>query len=572
MIIVFEMSNDYKLIIPLMMATVLATLLAEHLHKESIYTLKLKLKGITLQRGRDVDVLQAVTVGEVISRDFDSVNADATLEQLSDRFTQTHRHGFPILDAEGKLCGVVTISDLDRAVSDQLPDNATALDIGIPRKELLVATPNESVGVALARMGTRGLGRLPVVADDDPNQLLGLIRRADIIRAYDIALSRRADLAIPRQAHLAAQPGRHRLFGDRAGTWRQGRRQTAGGDLARLPRKVHPRLGASPRTHAHPARRYRLYARRPSDRVRQFGGLGDHPRLSARRPRPAVSALRVTREPRRMSPPAFITALSEALGRAQASRQTSADGQDFLSRRPDRAEDLESAIRIFFEFLYGYESLEIDRPCVTVFGSARFAADHPYALMAYALGGELARAGYAVMTGGGPGIMQAANRGAYDVGGLSIGCSVKLDFEPGPNPYINHSVEFDHFFVRKAMMVKYSCAFVVLPGGFGTLDEVFETLTLIKRGNSRLPRHRTGPRLFASCKTSSSNRSSPKAPLAWTRWTFSASRTPCRRRSPSSARTARCRTPPTDAYRRPFPRASHETGIAGLVSQRLRLS
>ncbi len=181
-----------------------------------------------------------------------------------------------------------------------------------------------------------------------------------------------------------------------------------------------------------------------------------------------------------MSPPAFITALSEALGRAQASRQTSADGQDFLSRRPDRAEDLESAIRIFFEFLYGYESLEIDRPCVTVFGSARFAADHPYALMAYALGGELARAGYAVMTGGGPGIMQAANRGAYDAGGLSIGCSVKLDFEPGPNPYINHSVEFDHFFVRKAMMVKYSCAFVVLPGGFGTLDEVFETLTLIE--------------------------------------------------------------------------------------------
>ncbi len=193
-LIVFEMSNDYKLIIPLMMATVLATLLAEHLHKESIYTLKLKLKGITLQRGRDVDVLQAVTVGEVISRDFDSVNTDATLEQLSDRFTQTHRHGFPILDAEGKLCGVVTISDLDRAVSDQLPDSATALDIGIPRKELLVATPNESVGVALARMGTRGLGRLPVVADDDPNQLLGLIRRADIIRAYDIALSRRADL------------------------------------------------------------------------------------------------------------------------------------------------------------------------------------------------------------------------------------------------------------------------------------------------------------------------------------------------------------------------------------------
>ena len=193
-IIVFEMSNDYKLIIPLMMATVLATLLAEHLHKESIYTLKLKLKGITLQRGRDVDVLQGVTVGEVISRDFDSVNKDATLDELSDRFTQTHRHGFPILDEQDKLCGMVTITDLDRALADQLPSNTTALDIGVPRDGLLVAAPSESVGIALARMGTRGLGRLPVVAEDDPNLLLGLIRRADIIRAYDIALSRRADL------------------------------------------------------------------------------------------------------------------------------------------------------------------------------------------------------------------------------------------------------------------------------------------------------------------------------------------------------------------------------------------
>ncbi len=193
-LIVFEMSNDYKLIIPLMLATGLSTLLAEHLHKESIYTLKLKLKGITLQRGRDVDVLQAVSVGEVLSRDFDSVSKDVALDELSDLFSKTHRHGFPILDEEGKLRGVVTISDLDRALADQLPAETTALEIGTPRAKLLVAAPNESVGVALARMGMRGLGRLPVVAEDDPDRLLGLIRRADIIRAYDIALSRRADV------------------------------------------------------------------------------------------------------------------------------------------------------------------------------------------------------------------------------------------------------------------------------------------------------------------------------------------------------------------------------------------
>lgn len=154
--------------------------------------------------------------------------------------------------------------------------------------------------------------------------------------------------------------------------------------------------------------------------------------------------------------------------------------RSFFSGKRARAEDLESAIRIFLEFLQGYESLEIDRPCVTVFGSARFPSSHPYYRMAQELGRLLAKAGYAVMTGAGPGIMEAANRGAYEAGGLSIGCSVYLDFEQGPNPYLNHYIEFDHFFVRKAMMFKYSCAFAVMPGGFGTLDEVFEALTLIQ--------------------------------------------------------------------------------------------
>lgn len=151
-----------------------------------------------------------------------------------------------------------------------------------------------------------------------------------------------------------------------------------------------------------------------------------------------------------------------------------------LTSRHDREEDLESAIRVFLEILRGYESLDFEGPCVTVFGSSRFASDHPYYDRARRLGRSLAEAGYCVMTGGGPGIMEAANRGAQEVGGLSMGCSINLPFEKGPNPYVDRFVRFDHFFVRKVMLVKYSSAFVVMPGGFGTLDEVFETLTLMQ--------------------------------------------------------------------------------------------
>ncbi|MCP5519714.1 MAG: TIGR00730 family Rossman fold protein [Verrucomicrobiales bacterium] len=152
----------------------------------------------------------------------------------------------------------------------------------------------------------------------------------------------------------------------------------------------------------------------------------------------------------------------------------------FLKGRREHSEELESAIRIFLEFLRGFESLEFDRPCVTVFGSARFRPSHPYYKLARSVGRELAGAGYAVMTGGGPGIMEAANRGAKEAGGLSIGCNIQLPMEQEPNPYLDQFVEFDHFFVRKVMLVKYSCAFVILPGGFGTLDEAFESLTLMQ--------------------------------------------------------------------------------------------
>ncbi|OHB68272.1 MAG: Rossman fold protein, TIGR00730 family [Planctomycetes bacterium RBG_13_62_9] len=154
--------------------------------------------------------------------------------------------------------------------------------------------------------------------------------------------------------------------------------------------------------------------------------------------------------------------------------------KEFLKGRQNRADELESAVRYFLEFLKGFESLHVTEPAVTVFGSARFPEGHRYYELAREVGRRLADADYTVITGGGPGIMEAANRGAKEAGGLSIGCNITLYREQKPNAYLDDFVQFDHFFVRKVMLVKYSRAFVVLPGGFGTLDEVFETVTLIQ--------------------------------------------------------------------------------------------
>ena len=154
----------------------------------------------------------------------------------------------------------------------------------------------------------------------------------------------------------------------------------------------------------------------------------------------------------------------------------------FLSGRRSREADLESAVRFFLEFLRGFESFDFAEPCVTVFGSARIGPDHEYYKLARRMGSALAEAGYAVMTGGGPGIMEAANRGAKEAGGLSLGCNIRLPSEQQPNAYLDRFIQFEHFFVRKVMLVKFSSAFVVMPGGFGTLDEAFEVATLIQTG------------------------------------------------------------------------------------------
>lgn len=154
----------------------------------------------------------------------------------------------------------------------------------------------------------------------------------------------------------------------------------------------------------------------------------------------------------------------------------------FLSGRRAREADLESAVRFFLEFLRAFESFDFDRPCVTVFGSARLGESNRYYQLAREVGAGLARAGFAVMTGGGAGVMEAANRGAREAGGLSLGCNISLPREQRPNPYLDRFIQFDHFFARKVMLVKYSKAFVVFPGGFGTLDEAFEVATLMQNG------------------------------------------------------------------------------------------
>jgi uncharacterized protein (TIGR00730 family) len=149
-----------------------------------------------------------------------------------------------------------------------------------------------------------------------------------------------------------------------------------------------------------------------------------------------------------------------------------------LSRR----KELVLVLRAVRDFIAGFRALHFEGPCVTVFGSARYDASHPYYELGREVGQGIATLGFTVMTGGGPGLMEAANRGAREAGGRSVGCNVELPHEQLANPYLDRSVTCRYFFVRKVLLFKYSYAFVALPGGFGTLDELFEALTLIQTG------------------------------------------------------------------------------------------
>lgn len=154
----------------------------------------------------------------------------------------------------------------------------------------------------------------------------------------------------------------------------------------------------------------------------------------------------------------------------------------YLEGPKSRSYELVFAIKVFWEFIQAFRKLHFVGPCITVFGSARFKEDHPYYIAAREFGKRIANLGFTTMTGGGPGIMEAANRGAFENGGRSVGCNIILPHEQFENPYLTSSVTFEHFFVRKTILVKYSFAFIIMPGGFGTMDELYETLTLIQTG------------------------------------------------------------------------------------------
>jgi uncharacterized protein (TIGR00730 family) len=186
------------------------------------------------------------------------------------------------------------------------------------------------------------------------------------------------------------------------------------------------------------------------------------------------------RPPRRR---AGRTSVTPAATKRMHGEATATEDEKLLQRKPAPAfldSDPWRALRILSEFVEGFDAMARVGPAVTVFGSARTGRDSELYRLARTIGRRLAEAGYAVITGGGPGIMEAANRGCREGGGLSVGCNIELPMEQGLNPYVDLGIEFRYFFARKTMFVKYADAFVILPGGFGTLDELFEALTLIQ--------------------------------------------------------------------------------------------
>ena len=152
----------------------------------------------------------------------------------------------------------------------------------------------------------------------------------------------------------------------------------------------------------------------------------------------------------------------------------------FLEGRQSRRRELYFIVKVMWEFIKGLRNLHFVGPCITIFGSARLKDGTPEYQQTCEIAGKIAQLGFTIMTGGGPGIMEAANRGAKEVGGRSVGVNIELPFEQNPNPYLDRSVDIRYFFVRKVLLLKYSYGFVIMPGGFGTLDEFFETITLIQ--------------------------------------------------------------------------------------------
>ncbi len=193
-LLLFEMTRDYRIILPLMFAVMISLLLSQRLQHDSVYTLGLARKGIRLERGRDVDVMESVQVGDVMLPETFALPLDFPVAALAEQFLQTGRHGFAVTNPDGSLCGIVSLEDYRRVLTGEHGPFEKLTVSAIATRQLITAFPDETVGAALRRMSPRDLSRLPVVAREDPRHLLGMVRRSDIVRAYDVALSRRAVL------------------------------------------------------------------------------------------------------------------------------------------------------------------------------------------------------------------------------------------------------------------------------------------------------------------------------------------------------------------------------------------
>jgi len=184
-ILLFEMTRDYNLILPLMTAVTISTLIARGFSRESIYTLRLVRRGIDIHRREEADILSAITVKEVMRRDFPTVLPTMPVSKLMEELHQSGHHGFPMVDESGSFCGIVTLEDVEAAMSRRDP-TLTAGDIAT--KSPIVAYPDQSIHDALAQFGGRDVGRIPVVDRSNPKRLLGVLRRHDVVRAYTRAL------------------------------------------------------------------------------------------------------------------------------------------------------------------------------------------------------------------------------------------------------------------------------------------------------------------------------------------------------------------------------------------------
>ncbi|KAB2834081.1 MAG: CBS domain-containing protein [Candidatus Brocadia sp.] len=184
------MTHDYRIILPLIAAVNVSLFLSWHLQHDSVYTLGLTRKGIRLQRGRDIDVLETITISEVMETEIVTLRESDSLTVATDLLTRKRQHGLPVLNDAGELTGIITVQDIDRAQED---DSGMARSVGeVCTRELLLAYPDETIGTALRRIGVRNVGQLPVVARKNPRHLVGLLHNTDIARAYDLTVTRRA--------------------------------------------------------------------------------------------------------------------------------------------------------------------------------------------------------------------------------------------------------------------------------------------------------------------------------------------------------------------------------------------